>query len=63
MQRLALPRHVQHDQVHLSNLCTNDASLGGMTAGRAGRDGQRADCLLLYRFQDIMKLSALVRLA
>ena len=61
MQRLAVPRHVQQDQVHVANPCTTDASLGDMTAGRAGRDGQRADCLLLYRFQDIMKLSALVR--
>lgn len=29
-------------------------------SGRAGRDGKRADCILLYRFQDIFRLSTVI---
>ncbi|XP_055593563.1 ATP-dependent DNA helicase Q1-like [Uranotaenia lowii] len=28
-------------------------------SGRAGRDGKRADCILLYRFQDVFRLSTM----
>ncbi|XP_055534231.1 ATP-dependent DNA helicase Q1-like [Wyeomyia smithii] len=29
-------------------------------SGRAGRDGKRSDCILLYRFQDIFRLSTVI---
>ena len=29
-------------------------------AGRAGRDGRQADCLLLYRFGDALRLAGLI---
>lgn len=29
-------------------------------SGRAGRDGERAECVLLYRFQDIFKISSMM---